>query len=93
MTSRSTRKAFLKMLQMIAAINSVDQLSVVAPQDKTRSAKPNATGNESSQLRNARPANEIEVNFIKQRPSAGSRPPRQTGLCFLNSALSDASPL
>jgi hypothetical protein len=86
-TFRFTGKPFLKMLQMVAAINSLGQLGMVAPQDKTRSAKPGTAGNESSQLRNPCPADKIEVDFVKQRTSPGRRPSRETGLCSLNSVL------
>src|SRR5216684_2008248 len=75
------------MLKMVAAVDSLRQFGMVAPQDKPCAAKTGAVSDEASQLGDTRPADEVEVNFIKQRPDPRSHPPRMPRSCPLDPAL------
>jgi len=85
--SGASWEPLLKVFKVIAGIDPVLQFSVVASENETSSAKASRVSDESTQLRNAGPADQIEVNLIEQEPSACRSAAQQRRLRTLHSVL------
>ena len=69
MPPRPARQSLLEMFNMISTINSFVEHDTVASKHKFYSSKACTISDESGQLRDSRPANEVEVHIIEQTAS------------------------
>jgi hypothetical protein len=70
----ATGQSFFEMFKMISGVNSLFQIAGIAPKDQPNSSISRALSDELHQLGYSRPANEVEMDFVKEGIGAPSSP-------------------